>query len=120
MTGQLYAQGDIILEPVEDDIEAERRQGQAIDPDGAIVLGRGELSGHRHAVHGDAKLVRVPLSDIARDVPPILYVGHLVVNAEVAVLIHEEHGAIELPKGLYRVRRQRQFTHARRDRLVAD
>ena len=70
MTGQLYAQGDIILEPVDDDIEAEKRQGQAIDPDGAIVLGRGELSGHRHAVHGDAKLVRVPFSDIAREVPP--------------------------------------------------
>ena len=120
MTGQLYAQGDILLEPVEDNIEAEKRLGLLTDPDGAVVLGRGERSGHRHAVHGDAKLVRVPLNDIAHAMPAALYVGHLVVNAEIAVLAHEEHGAIELPKGIYRVRRQRQFTHARRDRLVAD
>jgi len=45
---KLYAQGDIILELVEDATPTGLLPG---DPDGATVLARGELTGHRHAFY---------------------------------------------------------------------
>lgn len=119
MHPKLYAQGDILLEPV-DDIAADKSRPIAPDADGAIVLGRGERSGHRHAIHGGAKFVRDPFSS-GQAVPGDLYVGHLVVDAT-ATLVHEEHAPIVLPRGSYRVRRQRVFSNfkSRREQLVAD
>jgi hypothetical protein len=124
MTRKLYAQGDILLETV-DNIAADRlRRMRSVpaDADGAVVLGRGERSGHRHAIHGGAQMVRDRFFGDS-GVPGGLYVGHLVVEGEAgATLVHEEHGSIALPPGTYRVRRQRQFSAAeeRRQALVAD
>jgi hypothetical protein len=105
MTARLYAQGDIILELVED---ATPHRIEPNDPDGAVVLARGELTGHRHAIYGGgAMLFRDDA--LARDVPPALYIGHLKVNAPSAELRHEEHATISLPTGTYRVRRQQEW-----------
>jgi len=113
----MYAQGDILIERVRrkrlkswsDEIPAE--------PDGTIVLERGEFSGHRHAVHGDARFVReYPLGRLVTN-----YVGHLHVTGDGVVLRHEEHDPIPLPKGIYRVHRQREFTARESDLgFVAD
>ena len=51
MTRRLYAQGDVVLEPVEDAQPSADLLPN--DPDGAVVLARGEFTGHRHAFFGE-------------------------------------------------------------------
>jgi hypothetical protein len=106
MAKRLYAQGDIVLELVED---AEPARGlMPEDADGAVVLARGELTGHRHAFHGGG--VTLFRDDaLARDLPRSLYVGHVTITAPSADLRHEEHATITLPAGTYRVRRQQEW-----------
>ena len=105
METKLYAQGDIILELVEDAIPVALLPS---DPDGAAVLARGELTGHRHAFYGGG--VTLFRDDgLARDVPPALYISHVKVSAPSADLRHDEHATISLPAGTYRVRRQQEW-----------
>lgn len=110
-----YAQGDILLERVAD---AKPTTPINVDPDKAVVLARGEVTGHRHAFYGGAVMFRDDA--LARDVPAELYLGHVKIAAKAgAELRHEEHGTIKLPAGTYRVRRQREFD-AGAVRVVAD
>ncbi len=112
---KFYAQGDIILERVAD---ATPTEAINIDPDNAVVLARGEVTGHRHAFYSGAVMFRDDA--LARDVPAALYLGHIkIADKAGAVLKHEEHDAIQLPAGTYRVRRQREFD-AGEIRIVAD
>jgi hypothetical protein len=113
--GNFVAQGDIILERVKDVPVS----GDIIhpDPDGAVVLGRGEVTGHRHAFYG-SNVTMFRDDAIARDMPTDLYIGHVKVEAPTA-LQHEEHSTLAVPPGTYRVRRQREWT-AEMDRIVAD
>lgn len=115
----LYAQGDMLLERVED-IEPAAPHTRAIptDPDGAVVIGRGEVTGHRHAFHQGVTMFRDDA--LARDMPRELYVGHVKVADAGADLVHEEHATIRLPAGTYRVRRQREFDPHVVVRVVAD
>lgn len=110
----IYAQGDILIERVGD---VEAGDPINVDPDHAIVLARGEVTGHRHAFYGGATMFRDDA--LARDVPSDLYIGHVKVTAPTADLKHEEHDTITLKAGTYRVRRQREFS-AGEARLVAD
>ena len=65
-----------------------------------LVLAEGELTGHSH---------RIAETDAA-----VLYQDwhgmYLHVTAEYATLVHQEHGPIQLPRGIYRVWRQREYT----------
>ena len=103
MATKLYAQGDIILELVD-----EEAPGKALrnDPDGAVVLARGELTGHRHAFY-DLGVALFRDDALARAAP--LYIGHVKISAPSADLRHEEHATISLPAGTYRVRRQQEW-----------
>jgi hypothetical protein len=101
----LCAQGDILIERV-DDVPTPRSETDAVDAK-VVILARGELSGHRHRIHGHITLFHA--SELARDLPKGLYVGHLHVKTGSARLEHEEHDAITLQKGTYRVRRQRRL-----------
>jgi hypothetical protein len=114
---KIYAQGDVILERVED----APASGTPIktDPDGAVVLARGEVTGHRHAFYG-GQVAMFRDDGLARDVPSELYIGHIkIAGDKPAALKHEEHDTINLPPGNYRVRRQREFD-AGEARVVAD
>ena len=105
MATKLYAQGDIILELVEDATPTNLLPN---DADGATVLARGELTGHRHAFYErDVTFFRD--NALARGLPPGLYIGHVRIGAPSADLGHEEHATITLPAGTYRVRRQREW-----------
>lgn len=121
----LYAQGDIILELVEAKPKAATKVGPAngretgIDVDGSTVLARGEVTGHRHRFTKDSGVTLFRDDALARDMPSELYIGHVKVGAAGADLVHEEHNTISLPKGVYRIRRQREFT-AESSRLVQD
>ena len=109
MTTKLYAQGDIILELVEDVTPTAPLPG---DPDGATVLARGELTGHRHAFY-DRGVTFFRDDALARELPPEIYIGHVKISAPSADLRHEEHATIALPAGTYRVRRQREWDGSR-------
>ena len=112
---KLFAQGDVLLERVGDLVPS----GQMIPPDtdGAYVLAEGETTGHRHAIHESVNFFRD--DGLARDIASDLYIGHVRVDEPEALLVHEEHAPIALPRGTYRVRRQREL-EPRDARVVAD
>ncbi|HEY1064894.1 MAG TPA: hypothetical protein VGE52_02245 [Pirellulales bacterium] len=74
-----------------------------------LMLAEGELTGHSHR--------------IAEREAGVLYQRggefYLDVTADRATLVHQEHGPIELPRGVYRVWRQREYS-PREIRFVRD
>jgi len=98
-------QGDVKLIPVTTMPDGCKRVAREA---GRIVLAHGEATGHAHAVlDRDAVLWETPGGQRI-----------LAVESE-ADLVHEEHDTVHLPKGLYRVVRQREAT-AGTARRVAD
>jgi len=95
-----YRQGDVLLV----EIEQPSRTGKPIAPeDGRIILARGELSGHAHAIQGNdgqAQLFEGPRN------------RRYLMLTDVGRLEHEEHSAIVLEPGWYEVRRQREYNPA--------
>ena len=102
---EMFPQGDLLIERVAD-IEP---SGTVLAPDttGACVLAEGELTGHRHAIYDRVTMFRD--NSLAREVPTGLYVGHVKVEGGSALIHHQEHAPITLPRGTYRVRRQREI-----------
>lgn len=103
----IVRQGDVLLEMID-----AGELGKELPRDaGRIVLAYGEVTGHAHAIHEtDATLFAGKAANddrILRVVAPVS-------------LRHEEHSKIELPPGLYRVRRQREWTDENEPIQVAD
>jgi hypothetical protein len=105
MTTRLCAQGDILIERVEDGAA----WGQIVQSihNGQVVIAEGESTGHQHRLLGSVTMYRDDA--IARDIPSGLYIAHVMVRSPIARLVHEEHAPITLDKGTYLVRRQRQL-----------
>jgi len=99
-----YRQGDLLIEEV------------AAIPTGAkprkaakrLVLAEGEATGHAHTIA--ASEARLLDDDGAT---------YLEVQEALAMLTHDEHASIELPRGAYRVIRQREYA-PEAPRQVAD
>lgn len=109
---ELYAQGDLLIERVSD------ISGRpAPTPETSVVLAEGELTGHSHRAFGNIAFFRDDA--LARDIPRGLYLGHLTVADAIARVDHQEHAALDLPQGTYRVRRQRELD-PEEARIVAD
>jgi hypothetical protein len=122
----MYRQGDVLLVKIdrEPDFERERydydRKKYALVPldQGRIVLAYGEVTGHAHAIadvvqeyENGVRFTKARLWDAGAE-------RFLQVMEKVA-LTHEEHEAIEIPKGTYLVVRQREYD-PEQDRFVAD
>ncbi|WP_329585945.1 hypothetical protein OG500_34290 [Kitasatospora sp. NBC_01250] len=119
----MYRQGDVLLVPVDpsaasaeaglvEQVERAGRAGltkQQRDARGRLVLALGEVTGHAHAVVGPGELLRDPGAFGAAWL-------HLPEGGRV---VHEEHAAIALPRGWYRVVRQREYAPGA-VRVVAD
>lgn len=98
----MYRQGDLLIVPVppeavpasEASLPREPRDGR-----GRLVLALGEATGHTHAVVGPGTLAREtgPLAPAWLHLP------------EGGRVVHEEHAAIPLPRGWFRVVRQREY-----------
>jgi hypothetical protein len=98
----MFRQGDLLIVPVPDEsVPAEARALPPAERDGRgrLVLALGEVTRHAHAVIAPGALLRDP--DPMR--PDYL---HLPSGGR---LVHEEHAAISLPKGWFRVVRQREY-----------
>ncbi|GHB26489.1 MULTISPECIES: hypothetical protein [Streptomyces] len=108
----MYRQGDVLIVALDEsevpapflDATGELRDGR-----GRLVLALGEVTGHAHAVQGPGRLMRE-----AGPFGPMLL--HLPDGGRV---VHEEHAAIGLPKGWFRVVRQREYAPGA-VRMVAD
>jgi len=99
-----YRQGDILIEGVAD-IPA-----SAIPRESAsrLILAEGEATGHAHTIAAS----KARLLDDAG-------ATYLEVQEAMAMLTHDEHSTIELPRGNYRITRQREYT-PEAPRQVAD
>jgi hypothetical protein len=91
----LYRQGDLFIEATE------------VVPEGATqraggVLLEGELTGHSHRIEDlQSAIVHERLGQM-----------FIEVRGEQAAVIHQEHGTIVLPRGVYRAWRQREYVAA--------
>ena len=103
---EIFAQGDLLLERVADVVPSglieENAEGSA------LVLAEGEETGHRHAVCERVTMFRD--DKLAQDIPAGLYIGHVQVATAYARVTHDEHAPITLPRGTWRVRRQRELS----------
>lgn len=101
---EIFRQGDFVFIP-QDSVP----KGKAVKREGGrIIVGRGEQTGHHHAVTMP-KVKMIEGTDMRRylvsDIP--------------FVVTHEEHAAVALPPGAYEVRQQRQYLRGE-IRRVAD
>lgn len=104
--GALWRQGDVLIQ----------RVGSVPPSAGKLkraVLASGDTTGQRHQVK-DRRAARLYSVGEGRDAQLFLEV-----IADEADVVHPEHGAITLPRGAYRVWRQREFDD-RGIRFVAD
>lgn len=145
--GQAY-QGDVMVMPLPDGY-AIGEDATKIQPasDGAIVLGEGEITGHRHAFYpqepvrfapdaqrGDGDVISVGVATLWRDDRLLhrmlrdhllqgganaLHRGFLRVDGAAVALKHEEHDTIMIPPGEYYVGGAREMDSAE-VRRVAD
>lgn len=91
-----YRQGDVLIEriaSIPDDVQPVPLE------DGRIVLAHGEVTGHAHAIK--SRTCRLTVKGLER---------FLTVGKCGAVLRHEEHDAVTLPPGAYRVEVQREYS----------
>jgi hypothetical protein len=99
----MWRQGDILIQTV-DEIPDHATARQH------LILADSRTTGHRHEVE-HARGIRVLA------VAATLYLD---VDAPRARIVHPEHHPIELPRGKYRIWRQREYTGARQSRPVRD
>ena len=105
-----YRQGDVLLVPCNDIPSRARRE----PPEGGrVVLARGESTGHSHTMAADrVTYFREDGSGSG---------GYIRVEGNVPVdLSHEEHEALAIPPGTYRVVRQREYQPRALPRSVLD
>jgi hypothetical protein len=88
-----YRHGDVMVEEV-GTLPENRRKAQH------TILAHGELTGHCHRIVESGAAVLF-------DTPDGMFLN---VTAKEATLVHDEHDAIKLPTGYYRVWRQREYT----------
>ena len=95
---KIYRQGDVLVQEV--DVLPADLVPAVSDERGRIVLAEGEVTGHAHTL--PARDVRVA----GRDRDGVLFLG----LDDPCLLTHDEHDTITIPRGLYRVVRQREYT----------
>lgn len=92
-------QGDIQFKKVESLPKGTKKKGN--------VVAYGEATGHKHQITGNAKVM------IAND-------GRQFVVSEGCQSVHEEHGTVKMPKGIFFVGRQREADLVEGTRQVMD
>jgi hypothetical protein len=92
MSTPMYRQGDVLVRKAKKLPRGAKQQEDR-------VVAQGEATGHAHRVVGDGVVFRDPTSQQ-------LYVRVM----SSATLTHEEHRPITLPRGIYEVIGQREYT----------
>lgn len=91
-----FRQGDVYLLRI-----AKKPAGlTAVTPEeGRLILAKGEATGHHHSVPWNAGTLEISEGGLM----------YLTID-ELTAVTHQEHGAIELEPGIYRVVRQREYS----------
>ncbi len=92
----LYRHGDVLVQLVDKIPSTAKKQKH-------LTLAEGEVTGHSH------RIANRDHAELYRDGDQLF----LNVTHDPAALIHQEHAQIDLPKGFYRVWRQREYTPER-------
>lgn len=92
----LFRHGDVLIQKVEAIPDKAKRLGHR-------TLAHGELTGHSHSI------LETSAVSLWQSGPELF----LHVERERATVVHQEHAAIEIPTGAYRVWRQREYTPER-------
>ena len=101
MQNRQYRQGDVLLERVA------QLPRDAKPVPGRAILAEGELTGHCHEIRSGAQMFQT------------IDGQRFVMITDVAQLTHQEHTALDIEPGVYRVLRQREYT-PEQIRQVAD
>jgi hypothetical protein len=105
---QIYRQGDVLLTRVDPPPALEDGFTPQRSENGRLILARGEVTGHHHSVaERDAEMIAGAEAIFLRIMAP-------------TPLEHQEHAAITLEPGVYRVTRQREYAPQAMPRQVAD
>lgn len=103
MKHKMIRQGDVLLVPC-----VKPQNFKTVKPEsGRHILARGEATGHHHSVLATSSAELATANDEL----------YLLVKEGDALLQHQEHGAIELKRGCYRVVRQREYVAKRIQRV---
>lgn len=94
--GTLYRHGDVLLRQIDRLPSTARKRA-------GVTLAEGEVTGHRHRMQQTQAVQLWTQGETL----------FLEVKEPSATLVHEEHRAIELPQGLYRVWKQREYRPGR-------
>lgn len=99
MKTPMIRQGDVLLQKVDKQINILDATEATVDPKvpGRVVLAYGEATGHHHSISTDYAKMYEWKGDRLLEVK------------EGAVLEHQEHSAITLEPGVYKVVQQREF-----------
>ena len=89
---QQFRQGDVLIERVESLPATELTE---IKVPGRVVLAYGEVTGHAHAIYPEAGVMPAKLWDAGAE--------RFLQVMERTAIKHEEHGAIPLEPGIYRI-----------------
>lgn len=95
-TKNFYRHGDIPLYPVQE------MKGEIINHNGSFVLALGEATGHHHKIVVDRPDQLVIMKDEK---------GYYLRLLSDGKLTHEEHKTLVIPKGDYRVGKEREYDH---------
>jgi hypothetical protein len=87
-----FRQGDVFLERVDALPKSELTE---IKTQGRVVLAYGEVTGHAHAIYPEAGVLPAKLWDAGAE--------RFLQVMSATTIQHEEHGAIPLTPGVYRV-----------------
>ena len=101
----MWRQGDVMFMKVGELPDSAARREH-------LVLAEGEMTGHAHRVEDPETAELFQEGDTL----------YLRITASKAKVVHEEHGTIELVKGLYKVWKQREYSPGslNNNRLVVD
>lgn len=91
----MYRHGDVLIAATERIPASAKKRPRC-------VLAEGEITGHSHSI---AEAGAAELFSLGDEL-------YLSVLAEQATVVHEEHAPIRLPRGTYRVWRQREYSPA--------
>lgn len=95
-----YRHGDVVLIPV-DEVKGEKL--------GHLTLALGEVTGHSHRIEGGNAALFAFENE-----------KYLEIQDELATLVHEQHKALELPRGNYQIIIQREYDDKDEWRQVMD
>jgi hypothetical protein len=109
-------QGDVLLELIGDSLPP-AMQALSPDNDGSVTLAHGEVTGHRHrfVCHADGGSDAISYAHPVAPTEP----ARVQILAP-AALLHEEHGAIEISKGIVRISRPYEYAGTELPRRVED